>query len=545
MSEVKKKTKNNACSETAIIYLHREDTALNSQNFSRFSNNTQKGSHNIYLGISQKLAKKHERETKKHFVKCINEQETDLKIFIDLIKSEQILDKYKKIIFTTSSTCGPFIRPAARHCWVEKFTSNLTGDVHLNGPFISLLPMRHPLVKHVQTKRSQSSVIPYIPLTTFAITAEALSLLIRNRFFETVEYAQEDERIVLFDIPVTTMLLQNGWNISCMLDKYSKIDYRTTTRDPNQSSHHGDPSLLNSFFGKTASRNDLMFSDRVCDQPTEKTPTRKISRLNCYMITYDRKTQKSIETGFKKLDNTAGPPILREIYPITKFLAENTIPEFTWIGFFSPKFREKTKLNHTFIQTLTNEAADDIDVCLFSSDWAGAAAHQNVWVQGEYHHPGLLEISQELADSAGYSVDLKQAFLGLDKAVFSNFFVAKSAFWKEWLRVTSLYLQRIVSSKTLFAETTSYRGGRLAIHPFIIERIPSMILLCNNFKSKFDIKAYNETLPVDSKIGHDLIKMSEYKRLYTSSSNAEWLAFHQYYLSDYASLIKEIQTRAN
>jgi len=544
MSEIKKKRNYEYMSETAVIYLHKRNTALNRQNFEWFLENTRESADNIFLLLSPNLVGKNKRELHRYVVKRADEKETDLKIFIDFIKSEQILYKFKKIVFTTSDTAGPFTGPKEEQYWIKKFTSKLCNNIHMTGPFIRLVPAEHPLSKNIITKQNKSSLTPYLPLTSFAITNVALSLLIDQGVFENVIYKQEDERVIMFDIPVTSKILENGWNISCMLDKYSGIDYGTVARDPNPHAHHGDPSFLNSYFGDTVSRNDLIFSNRVCDQVKEVL-TQKNSNLTCYMIYYDCKTKNSIEPGFKKLDNTLGYPALREAYPIAKFLSENTTAESGWLGFFSPKFGEKTKIDYSTIERIVNNTTDDTDVCLFSSNWEGAAAYPNVWVQGEFYHPGLLDISQDLAKAAGYDVDLEHIYMGLDQAVFSNFFVAKPSFWEEWLRITSIYLKQIISSDAIFARSTSYRDGQLSIHPFVIERIPSMILLCNNFKASFDLIAYNEALPVDSKIGNDLIKMANYKQLFKDTSNATWLSFYQYHLTNYQTLLRKKSSKTH
>ena len=76
------------------------------------------------------------------------------------------------------------------------------------------------------------------------------------------------------------------------LKGYDKIDYRNLEDDPNSTSHHGDPSYLNTYFGKTASATQLIFLLRIIDQPVETLPCEPNKRLNLFHIFYDRTTKK-------------------------------------------------------------------------------------------------------------------------------------------------------------------------------------------------------------------------------------------------------------
>ena len=307
-----------------------------------------------------------------------------------------------------------------------------------------------------------------------------------------------------------------GWNISCILKGYDKIDYRNLGDDPNSTSHHGDPSYLNTYFGKTASASQLIFSSRIIDQPVETLPREPHEKLRLFHIFYDQTTKESIPNGFKALDNCNGPSMFREGFPILKHLNENNFDEDDYFGFFSPKFHAKTNLNASDIYQMIEEDDRQSDVYLFTGHWNIAAMYTNVWVQGNRCHEGMLDICQDLADAAGYNLNLKSSITTLDQAVFSHFLVAKPKFWDEWKRVVSIYFNMICENPRLGSKHVNYRNTVMSIHPFVIERVPTMILLGGKFKTYCDKRNLDKQIPDCNR--DDLVQIDNYK-LYSFTKN--------------------------
>ena len=54
-------------------------------------------------------------------------------------------------------------------------------------------------------------------------------------------------------------ILAHGWNIDCLAKRYSGLDYRTITEDPNTSSVDGDPYWDGAYFGGTLDPYELVF----------------------------------------------------------------------------------------------------------------------------------------------------------------------------------------------------------------------------------------------------------------------------------------------
>jgi|GEM_PF-607368 len=207
-------------------------------------------------------------------------------------------------------------------------------------------------------------------------------------------------------------------------------------------------------------------------------------QVKLFQIFYDGETAAQIQPGFEPLNNTDGPADFFEIYPIFKYLKTNEIHDHDWLGFFSPKFQEKTSLTAMDVIQEIQETNDQVEVCSFTSHWADIAFFQNVWEHGEYCHPGLAEFSQELADRSEYEIDLRGSISCLQNSVYSHYLVAKGRFWKEWYRIVEKYFEMITGDDTLFNLKTMHANKHVSMHPFIIERVPSLILQNKSFRLK-------------------------------------------------------------
>ena len=243
-----------------------------------------------------------------------------------------------------------------------------------------------------------------------------------------------------------------------------------------------------------------------------------------FQIYYNDITKAQVEPGFIGLDNTIGPSWAFEAHPIYEFLSKNILKlENHWVGFFSPKFREKTNVGADDLKNAIQRQFATTDVFLVSSFWEQAAGCLNVWQHGEFHHPGLLEISQNLADEAGYDIDLKTSVTTFETAVFSNYLIARSDFWKEWHRVVGLYLKQLMFDKKLRSTGVEYLGSRLPIHTFVIERVASMILLGGKFRSSYELDLYQKSNKWDPSLNRSIIEMNQSKRLYCNTKDPIWL----------------------
>tara|TARA_E500000178_G_scaffold174831_1_gene173869 strand:- start:147 stop:962 length:816 start_codon:yes stop_codon:yes gene_type:complete len=251
-----------------------------------------------------------------------------------------------------------------------------------------------------------------------------------------------------------------------------------------------------------------------------------------HTIIYNEKTRNSVPSGHIVLDNSAGIWELFETPAIAKTLIEKKFPENAWVGFFSPKFNEKTGLNLEKITQCQSFKSASTEAFLFTSEFDEAVYWLNPWLQGDAMHPGLMKISKILAQASGYRFNLDTRICNLSTSVYSHYLFAKPIFWREWLRVYNIYLDLCLRNPKLMNFKTTHKGEVLPIHAFVMERVPSMILNHSKFKASFSRQLYSEQFSDKSVLGQLLDQIEFYKNHFKDSGNFA-------YLNDYRKTVKK------
>jgi hypothetical protein len=69
----------------------------------------------------------------------------------------------------------------------------------------------------------------------------------------------KNQVICRYELLLSQLLVHNGLNIKCLLPEYNQIDYRDPHVDINPTSHQGDPSVPDGYFGRTIHPYEGMF----------------------------------------------------------------------------------------------------------------------------------------------------------------------------------------------------------------------------------------------------------------------------------------------
>jgi len=119
------------------------------------------------------------------------------------------------------------------------------------------------------------------------------------------------------------------------------------------------------------------------------------------------------------------------------------------------------------------------DVVLYSPFPTQIAYYLNVFEQGEQSHPGFVQICADVLKAIGLPVAPQALVMDSRHMVFSNYFIARPAFWREWLRWTqAVFVLAEATDSTLrkrLQAPTGYEGS-VQIKVFVIERIASLLL---------------------------------------------------------------------
>jgi hypothetical protein len=209
--------------------------------------------------------------------------------------------------------------------------------------------------------------------------------------------------------------------------------------------------------------------------------------LHLHQIAYSAATQAAIPPGWLVLDNHANPrPDWFEYGPIRHYLLNQPLDEDAWYAFFSPKFCAKTGLSLHEVQQFVRTHEADADVFLFSPQPDMGAFFLNVFEQAETFDAGLIDAYSAFLDHIGRPAPLRTLVMDSRQIVFSNYFIAKPAFWREWLALNeALYAicegpgaSDEAALKAGFTRPTSYSGpaGAAQRKVFVMERAASLIL---------------------------------------------------------------------
>lgn len=206
--------------------------------------------------------------------------------------------------------------------------------------------------------------------------------------------------------------------------------------------------------------------------------------VHLHQIAYSEATLAAVEPGYTLLDNRANErPDWFEYWPIRRFLlqalATGTLDEDAFYGFFSPKFGAKTGLTHAQVTAYVQQHAAQADVLLFSPQPDMGAFFLNVFEQGETFDAGLIAAFEAFLEGIGRPVALRPLVMDSRQIVFSNYFVARPAFWREWLAVNEPLFHACEDPahplQAELAKPTSYGAGAHR-KVFLMERTASLLL---------------------------------------------------------------------
>jgi len=132
--------------------------------------------------------------------------------------------RYKYYIFINSSVRGPYMPPYMSPYlkWYDPFLHLLQTDmkVKLVGSTINIQPPAEYF------KLTQFT--PHVQSYCFAMDAECLEYLMTTQLFQQ-EYENKLDVIIHQEFAMSTLVLQNGWNISCLVPEYQGLNYHDKT----------------------------------------------------------------------------------------------------------------------------------------------------------------------------------------------------------------------------------------------------------------------------------------------------------------------------
>jgi hypothetical protein len=199
-----------------------------------------------------------------------------------------------------------------------------------------------------------------------------------------------------------------------------------------------------------------------------------------------------LDPGFLVLNNVENVrPDWFEYWPIRRYLLSERLDENAFYGFLSPRFREKTNLSAAAVREFVRREASSVDVIIMSPSLQVAAYFRNVFIFGEFAHPGLLDAARQFFERIGLHTDLDRLVTTSNNEVYSNYLIARPRFWRAWLEITERLFAMAESSEDplgpVLRRVTPYRGHNTAqLKIFLLERLATWILAS---EPRFAVKA--------------------------------------------------------
>lgn len=164
------------------------------------------------------------------------------------------IDNYDYFIFLNTSVRGPYLKTKNKP-WQYQFTDLITHDTKLVGTTINVCTMNLYKLKDLGFEPPYT----HVQSQMFAMDKECLNF-IKNKIFVPHNPRHNFQDVIMMkEVAMSQYVLQNGWNINCLLPLYQNIDYRKVNSDFNHTSFAGDPSFKGAYFGKTYGTHDVIF----------------------------------------------------------------------------------------------------------------------------------------------------------------------------------------------------------------------------------------------------------------------------------------------
>lgn len=168
---------------------------------------------------------------------------------------------YEFVYFVNSSVRGPFLPAYVEKDWKEIFRAKLTGDVGLVGSTINILAPVSRYTQHYKAKYGGNEPFSHVQTMAYVMPRQSLAHLRDAGFYLVREKLDKETVIAEYELRLSQLILNGGWNITALLPEYGSTDYRQAHRDVNPTTRQtgGDPNAAYSYFGRSAHPFEVVF----------------------------------------------------------------------------------------------------------------------------------------------------------------------------------------------------------------------------------------------------------------------------------------------
>ena len=125
---------------------------------------------------------------------------------------DNLYENYDNFIFVNSSVVGPFLPPDYKNKWTDIYLNGLQGNVKLFGSTINT--------------RYSITHCPHVQSYIFSMNKTTLSYLLKCEIFSITKYSTTYMSAVKREVGMSKKIIENNWNIGCLLNCYKNVDFR-------------------------------------------------------------------------------------------------------------------------------------------------------------------------------------------------------------------------------------------------------------------------------------------------------------------------------
>ena len=195
----------------------------------------------------------------------------DIGGYIKGYKEIQKIADWDYIFFLNSGVLGPLPLErfaSKKESWATYFLNLFDENIQLVGTSINTLPrpstysnLDEIMENSLFAKFFSPHLACHVQSFFFCLKKEARHFLAELGFFEQ-DLGQEQMRLIVnFEIALSQIILNaNGlWTIKSNLERFSGLDFKNLTQDPNPNSAGGDPYYPGTYFGTSIEPRDAVF----------------------------------------------------------------------------------------------------------------------------------------------------------------------------------------------------------------------------------------------------------------------------------------------
>ena len=161
--------------------------------------------------------------------------------------------------------------------------------------------------------------------------------------------------------------------------------------------------------------------------------------IRLFQVAYSPESRAAVSPGFAELDSMFNDQLSWfEYCPIRRFLLNEPLDDQAYYAFFSPLFSAETGLGAAQVRDFVERNRHAGDVFIFSPQPDMGTFFLNVFEQAETFDHGMISTYQAVASMTGCQVSIGDLIMDSRHVVFSNYFVAKPAFWRIWLSINEI-----------------------------------------------------------------------------------------------------------